>query len=112
MREIEDLKDLRALIWRAQKPPARFPTSSLCTTRHHCDMTMAAPTNGAHKDNNFTSMVESKFLSNPRDLGVVAVGFSGGQVRSPACSPPTMQKAELTLPDPSASQASTPRPRP
>ena len=29
---------------------------------------------------NFTSMVKSKFLSNPEDLGVVAVGFSGGQV--------------------------------
>lgn len=30
-----------------------------------------------------TSMVESKFLTNPGDLGVVAVGFSGGQVRCP-----------------------------
>jgi hypothetical protein len=29
-----------------------------------------------------TSMVESKFLSHPDELGVVAVGFSGGQVRS------------------------------
>lgn len=28
-----------------------------------------------------TTMVESKFLSSPEDLGVVAVGFSGGQVR-------------------------------
>lgn len=27
-----------------------------------------------------TSMVKSNFLSNPQDLGVVAVGFSGGQV--------------------------------
>lgn len=27
----------------------------------------------------FTSMVESKFLDHPEDLGVVAVGFSGGQ---------------------------------
>jgi len=27
-----------------------------------------------------TSMVESRFLSNPGHLGVVAVGFSGGQV--------------------------------
>ncbi|KAL2262349.1 hypothetical protein VTK26DRAFT_1622 [Humicola hyalothermophila] len=26
-----------------------------------------------------TSMIESKFLSNPEDVGVVAVGFSGGQ---------------------------------
>lgn len=29
-----------------------------------------------------TSMIKSKFLSNPEDLGVVAVGFSGGQVRT------------------------------
>lgn len=28
-----------------------------------------------------TSMVKSRFLSHPEDLGVVAVGFSGGQVR-------------------------------
>ncbi len=28
-----------------------------------------------------TSMIESKFLSHPEELGVVAVGFSGGQVR-------------------------------
>ncbi|KAK4161635.1 putative arginase [Cladorrhinum sp. PSN259] len=28
-----------------------------------------------------TSMIESKFLSNPEDLGVVAVGFSGGQCK-------------------------------
>lgn len=27
-----------------------------------------------------TSMIHSKFLTNPEDLGVVAVGFSGGQV--------------------------------
>ena len=27
-----------------------------------------------------TSMIESKFLSHPEELGVVAVGFSGGQV--------------------------------
>lgn len=32
-----------------------------------------------YKDMN-TSMIKSKFLSNPEDLGVVAVGFSGGQV--------------------------------
>ena len=32
----------------------------------------------------FTSMVQSKFLDNPEDLGIVAVGFSGGQVRSSA----------------------------
>lgn len=29
----------------------------------------------------FTSMVSSKFLSSPQDLGVVAVGFSGGQCK-------------------------------
>ena len=29
-----------------------------------------------------TSLVESKFLSHPEELGVVAVGFSGGQVGS------------------------------
>lgn len=28
-----------------------------------------------------TSMVHNRFLSNQEDLGVVAVGFSGGQVR-------------------------------
>ncbi|KAI1499079.1 arginase-like protein [Biscogniauxia marginata] len=28
-----------------------------------------------------TSMIKSKFLSNPHDLGVVAVGFSGGQCK-------------------------------
>lgn len=28
-----------------------------------------------------TSMIQSKFLSNPEDLGVVAVGFSGGQCK-------------------------------
>lgn len=26
-------------------------------------------------------MIKSKFLTHPEDLGVVAVGFSGGQVR-------------------------------
>lgn len=29
-----------------------------------------------------TSMVHSKFLSHPEDLGIVAVDFAGGQVRS------------------------------
>lgn len=29
----------------------------------------------------FTSMVQSKFLSHPQELGVVAVGFSGGQCK-------------------------------
>ena len=28
-----------------------------------------------------TSMIKSKFLTHPQDIGVVAVGFSGGQVR-------------------------------
>ena len=27
-----------------------------------------------------TSMIKSRFLSKPEDIGVVAVGFSGGQV--------------------------------
>lgn len=43
-----------------------------------------------------TSMVESKFLSHPEDLGVVAVGFSGGQVRPPppsACPSPSKNTA-------------------
>jgi hypothetical protein len=30
---------------------------------------------------NLASMIEAKFLEHPEDLGVVAVGFSGGQVR-------------------------------
>lgn len=29
-----------------------------------------------------TDIVQSRFLSNPQDLGVVAVGFSKGQVRT------------------------------
>ncbi|CAN8105497.1 unnamed protein product [Discula destructiva] len=33
-----------------------------------------------YKDMN-TSMVKSKFLSNPQDLGVIAVGFKGGQCK-------------------------------
>ena len=33
------------------------------------------------------STIPSKFLSNPGDLGVVAVGFSGGQVRLYTCTP-------------------------
>lgn len=37
---------------------------------------------GHYSGNLNTSMVKSNFLSNPEDLGVVAVGFSGGQVRS------------------------------
>ena len=39
-----------------------------------------ASTNGVHKKALFTSMVKSKFLSNPEHLGILAVGFSGGQV--------------------------------
>jgi hypothetical protein len=34
-----------------------------------------------------TSLVKNKFLSHPEDLGVVAVGFSGGQVRSLVLTP-------------------------
>ena len=34
-----------------------------------------------------TSMAKSRFLSNPEDLGIVAVGFSGGQVRPNAFLP-------------------------
>lgn len=41
-----------------------------------------------YKDMN-TSMIRSKFLSNPEDLGVVAVGFKGGQVRFYSYSTPT-----------------------
>jgi arginase len=44
-----------------------------------------------------TSMIQSKFLSNPEDLGVVAVGFSGGQVRSPPASTPTTGLAVLSM---------------
>jgi len=35
-------------------------------------------TNGSRGD--YTSMVKSKFLDKPDEIGVVAVGFSGGQV--------------------------------
>ena len=35
-----------------------------------------------------TSMIESKFLSHPEELGVVAVGFSGGQVCGISPPPP------------------------
>lgn len=34
-----------------------------------------------------TSMVQPKFLTRGNELGVVAVGFSGGQVRFPSSSP-------------------------
>jgi arginase len=36
-----------------------------------------------------TSMIESKFLSRPEDLGVVAVGFSGGQGKPGVDAAPT-----------------------
>lgn len=36
---------------------------------------------GHYSNNLNTSMVKSNFLSNPEDLGVVAVGFSGGQCK-------------------------------
>jgi hypothetical protein len=45
-----------------------------------------------------TSMVQSKFLSNPEDIGVVAVGFSGGQVRGAAARRQANTAAELVLP--------------
>ena len=48
-----------------------------------------AGTNGVHKKALFTSMVKSKFLSNPEHLGILAVGFSGGQV-SVSDLPPIM----------------------
>jgi hypothetical protein len=64
------------------------------------------------------SMIKSKFLTHPRDIGVVAVGFSGGQVCSITYTP---YMRELTMHDGmladnprsmfSASQASKPRPR-
>ena len=38
-------------------------------------------TNGTYPGRSCTSMIKSKFLENEEDLGVVAVGFSGGQVR-------------------------------
>jgi len=40
------------------------------------------PTNGTNGAGAFTSMIKSKFLDNQEELGVVAVGFSGGQVSS------------------------------
>jgi arginase len=36
-----------------------------------------------------TSMIESKFLSHPEDLGIVAVGFSGGQGKPGVDAAPT-----------------------
>ncbi|KAL1853585.1 hypothetical protein VTK73DRAFT_8927 [Phialemonium thermophilum] len=49
----------------------------------YADTTMppAKPNGGNDHVNLNTSMVESKFLSHPHDLGVVAVGFSGGQCK-------------------------------
>lgn len=40
-------------------------------------------------DNMNTSLIESKFLSQPGDLGVVAVGFSGGQGKAGVDAAPT-----------------------
>jgi arginase len=40
-----------------------------------------ASSNGSRTFGMNTSMIESKFLTHPEELGVVAVGFSGGQVR-------------------------------
>lgn len=57
-----------------------------------------------------TSMIKSKFLSNPEDLGVVAVGFSGGQVRSFSLLQPLVQIINQSpLLDPP--RAKIPRPR-
>jgi arginase len=36
-----------------------------------------------------TSMIESKFLSHPEDLGIIAVGFSGGQGKAGVDAAPT-----------------------
>lgn len=48
---------------------------------------ISSHTYGHYYKDMHTSMVKSKFLSNPEDLGVVAVGFSGGQVcLSPPCT--------------------------
>ena len=41
---------------------------------------LPSPT-GSNKTFGMSSPIESKFLSHPEDLGIVAVGFSGGQVR-------------------------------
>ncbi len=46
-------------------------------------------TNGTYNGTMNTSMVKSKFLKNQEDLGVVAVGFSGGQVSQPALGGPS-----------------------
>lgn len=52
-----------------------------------------APTTAASSPRFFgklnTSMIESKFLSHPEDLGVVAVGFSGGQGKPGVDAAPT-----------------------
>jgi len=52
-----------------------------------------APTTAAPSPRFFgklnTSMIESKFLSHPEDLGVVAVGFSGGQGKPGVDAAPT-----------------------
>ena len=48
-------------------------------------------TNGYHNGTMNTSMVKPKFLHNQEDLGIVAVGFSGGQVVPRliySCGPP------------------------
>ena len=58
-----------------------------------------------------TSMVESKFLTHPDELGVVAVGFSGGQVRPHNCPGWLIVGAEAYLSESSANPESTLRPR-
>ncbi|KAF3763423.1 arginase and proline metabolism [Cryphonectria parasitica EP155] len=42
---------------------------------------MSQQTYGHYNKGMNTSMIQSKFLSNPEDLGIVAVGFSGGQCK-------------------------------
>lgn len=49
--------------------------------------TTTAAATGSGKLN--TSMVESKFLSHPGDVGIVAVGFSGGQGKAGVDATPT-----------------------
>jgi hypothetical protein len=47
----------------------------------HVDSVPNGKSSAAKKEPRFgTSMIKSKFLTHPQDIGVVAVGFSGGQV--------------------------------
>lgn len=61
--------------------PSRVNDSNGDSAPVPSDKTAAQGSNGSRVFGGMnTSMVESKFLSHPGDLGVVAVGFSGGQV--------------------------------